>query len=171
MLKKVIPNQPQPELLGQEAKKEPEILELKEEDIKLTIPESKLKYGQNLKKLNGFREKRKNLKHQILLNEFIDEVENALSIFDEADKKYDRKLIQYICQIAEDVFTEKKMGEYKKQAVISVSKKYFDNNEKLVESLLEDSLCFIKKSTLYRRNKKRLLRGVFFVFKIVKNIF
>lgn len=176
MLKKVVQNSVQnPETraytLGsdtQTSSNTPVNLTLTQKDVKpIEIPDYKVK-GYSLKNIKGYREKRKALKNQKEYEEFISQVEAALSIFDNSDKKYDVNVLEVIMQIAEDVFiSDKKMGQLKFDACVYVAKRFFNDDEELVSILLEQLLPKIKKSSLYRRNKKRVRRFFLYIGQLV----
>ncbi len=145
-------------------------LTLTQKDVKtIEIPDYKVKGYNNLKNIKGYREKRKALKNQKEYEEFITQVEAALSIFENADKKFDINVLEVIIQLAEDIFiSDKKMGQIKKDAVVYVTKRFFnDNDDELVSILLEQLLPKIKKISLYRSNKKRIRRFFLYIGQLV----
>lgn len=138
------------------------------ENVGLAIPSDvppKELFGSNLKNLNGYREMRKKIKLQRLEAEFISQTSSMLNLFHTKEKHYDYKCVQYIVQLAEDYFvSHPKLGEIKERAVVASIKKFYNDDEELVKSIIQMVLPSIKKSTLMRRSVNNI---VFFLSAIV----
>ena len=128
------------------------------------VPPKEL-FGSNLKNLNGYREMRKKIKLQRLEAEFISQTSSMLNLFHTNEKHYDYKCVQYIVQLAEDYFvSHPKLGEVKERAVIASIKKFYNDDDELVKSIIQMVLPSIKKSTFMRRTVNNV---VFFLSAIV----
>lgn len=103
-------------------------------------------------KLHDSRKRAKGLVH---IADFAQKVKSDLDSFSVAEGHYDHDLVLKICDIAELFFMDKGCGDVKKEAVISVLLPYFNNDRELIGKIIEFIFPMIKKSTLYRRNKKR----------------
>lgn len=126
--------------------------------IPVEIPPKHL-FNSNLKDLQGFRDMRKNLKIKNSLYEFISETAKILDLFSSKDRKYDAKLVQFVCEMAENFFVSHiKMGAIKEEAVIEVVKKFYNNDVELVKSIIQLVLPFVKKTNALRRLKFRVTR-------------
>lgn len=124
----------------------------------------KLLFNSDLKELKGFREMRITLKQNLMYCDFVESLSNVLDLFDNTQRKYDHDIVQFVCQSAEDAFiSHKQMGLLKKKAVVEICKRYFNDDAELVSKIIEIVLPNIIKSSLYRRNKKRLSNCFFFV--------
>ena len=111
-------------------------------------------------KLYDSRKKLKGLAH---IADFAKKVKSDLESFSIADGHYDHDLVLKICNVAEMFFMDKGSGEIKKEAVISVLAPYFNNDRELVDKIIEFVFPMVTKSTLFRRNKKRLWNGLIIV--------
>ena len=138
---------------------------LEAENVVLGVPSSPPKdvppkelFGSNLKNLNGYREMRKKIKLQRLEAEFISQTSNMLTLFHTKEKHYDYKCVQYIVQLAEDYFvSHPKLGEIKERAVIASIKKFYNDDEELVKSIIQMVLPSIKRSTFLRRTANNVV--------------
>lgn len=127
----------------------------KTNELKKEIPPNEL-FGMSLKKIDGYRDLRVNMKQNNELLEFINGFDNILQIFDVNDKHFDSKIVQFVAQSAEWFFVRKKCGELKEKAVIEVVKKYFNHDELLVKTIIKLVFPLIKKCSIYRRYKKKV---------------
>lgn len=116
------------------------------------LPTSKL----NLGSIKGYTEKKKNLKLLKMKQDVVDELASALDIFDPEEINLNHTAVLFCAQIVEDIFTKSKQGELKKEIVIEVCKRFFNDDDALVNMVLELVFDKIIKTTLYRRNKERI---------------
>ena len=134
--------------LGEDDVVESETSQQKEKEYK-QIPKSV--FGQSLKELEGYDDKRKELKSNKMEQTFIDEIGDILAMFDTKDKKYDSKTLLWVANCAENYFTKAKSGVMKEKAVVKLVKQYYNDDEDLVKATLQLILPKVKKSsTLYR---------------------
>lgn len=110
---------------------------------------------------------RKRAKGLIHIADFAQKVKSDLESFSIAEGHYDHDLVLKMCDVAEFFFMDKGCGDVKKEAVISVLLPYFNNDRELVSKIIEFVFPMVTKSTLFRRNKKRLWNG----FVVVVNFF
>lgn len=126
------------------------------EDVK--IPD-KYFMGSNLKSIlpDDYRTKRKDIKHDKYVRYWECEINNILDVYDKDADKYHIQLVKSIMQIVEDyVIFDTKTGKMKKAIVKNICLKFFDENEKLLDAIIEDQLHNIVHSTLFRRLMARL---------------
>ena len=120
--------------------------------------------GASLKDLDGYRDLRKQKKIEKLENDFVSELSKVMKLFENDEKKYDSQVVQFVAQLAEHFFiTHKKMGDSKERAVIQVVKKFYNNDEELVRSIIKLILPLIKKTNILRRTSSRLQRLFLYV--------
>jgi len=131
-------------------------------DIK-PLPQSKL----NLGSIKGYTEKKKNIKLLKMKQDVIEELFNALNIFDPEEINLNHTAVLFCAQIVEDIFTKPKQGELKKEIVVEVCKQFFNNDEALVNMVLELVFEKIIKTTFYRRNKERIKNGLCWLLNMV----
>ncbi len=137
------PMQPEPEQKDEQIEEVPERY-FQYTDVKLLHPE--------------FAIRRKNVKLHKMEDEFVNEMSKVLSVFSPYKDQYDFSLILLLCQVAEDFFIDRGCGETKKRAVIKVASQFFDSNEILLCNVVELMIKSIERSTLFKRNKTRILK-------------
>ena len=118
-----------------------------------TIPISKF----DLSSVSGYSQKRASMKQQAQICECIAELKHALAIFDPHEIKLNHSLVLFVSQIVEDIFTKPGLGSIKRDIVTEVCKEYFDNNPELVHMVLDLVFEKIIKTSLFRRNKSRVV--------------
>jgi len=113
-----------------------------------------------LKELSKLRESRKKVKGILHIADFAQKVKSDLKSLSVEDGKYEHSLVLKACDIAELFFMDKGCGDIKREAVISVLLPYFKNDAELIAKIIEFIYPMIHKSTIIRRNKKRLWSGL-----------
>ena len=99
-----------------------------------------------------YADKRRDIKHNKYALYWSNEIDNLISVYNETDDKYHIKLVNSIMQICEDyVIYTSKSGSTKRDIVLKVCKKFFNNDEKLLTAIIENELKNIIHSTLFRR--------------------
>ena len=122
------------------------------------LPPKKILNNSNLKKLKSYRNLRKNIKSQNEESEFISQLTDVLNLFDENEVHYDPDVLVLIMQIAENWFLGKKDGEKRKRNVIIVAKRFFDENEELVNKMIEIVLPRVMQNKYIERNLKKFVK-------------
>ena len=110
--------------------------------------------GSNLKTMmpHDYREKRKSIKNDKYVQYWESQINDLLSVYNSEDDKYHIELVKSIMQITEDfVIFDSKTGPMKKAIVMNICLKFFDDNHKLLNAVIEDQLKNIVHSTLFRR--------------------
>lgn len=121
-------------------------------------------YNANLKDISGYRDLRRDIKIKEMQDEFIKETKKIMCLFESDTKKYDHKLVLYLCQLCEHHFiSHKKMGKTKKLCVVEVLKKFYNDDEELISSIIELVLPQIKKSTLVSRMQSRTVKFFYII--------
>jgi hypothetical protein len=101
---------------------------------------------------------RKKIKLHRLEAEFISQTSSILNLFHSKEKQYDYKCVQYIVQLAEDYFvSHPKLGKIKERGVIAFIKKFYNDDDELVKSIIQMVLSSIKKSTFMRRTANNVV--------------
>lgn len=130
----------------------------------LSVPAKNILNNTNVKNLKNFRVIRRNVKQQILKQEFITQVSSVLDLFNKDDNTYETEIVSFVCGVAEEFFiTHKKMGDIKEASVIEVCKQYFNHDEKLVKTIIALVLPSVPKTNILRRNKQRIINFFFTV--------
>lgn len=131
------------------------------------IPKSRF----DLKSIKGFTEKKKQLKILRLQQNAIEELSKSFEIFDKSELHLNHTLVQFTCQIVEDLFCKKQQGKFKEEVVLEVCKPYFNGDPELVRMVIELVFDRVTKTTMWRRNVSRVKEwGVFFGKMIFPNI-
>ena len=102
-------------------------------------------------KLKKVQVRRKALKLEHAKVEFQEQVNKALSLFDKNEDIYDTDIIMLCCEIAENFFIERGMGEIKHECVVKSCLQYFDNNEKIIEKFIDLVLPNVEQVRMRRR--------------------
>lgn len=128
-----------------------------------SLPPTKL----NLGNIKGYNEKKKTLKLLKLKQDVAIELRAALDIFDPDEINLNHTAVLFCCQIVEDIFTKSKQGDLKKDIVVDVCKKFFNNDTALVEMVIELVFEKIIKTTLFRRNKEAIKNALSWLLNMV----
>jgi len=134
-------------------KKDLQVLHLKKLDRKC---KSNILQNVNMKKLKGYKDIKKESKMAQMEDDFVNAFKEELDIFDVNERKYDKAIVEFCIQAAEDIFIGKKMGDIKLKNVVKVCLPFFDNNANLVKVFIEDNLHNIIESNVFRRNRMRI---------------
>ncbi len=118
-----------------------------------TKPSSKL----DLNSIKGYSQKRKTLKLLKMKEDCKTELTNALNIFDPHEINLNHTAVLFCAQIVEDIFCKPKQGLIKEEIVVEVCKKHFNEDPELVKMVLELIFEKVIKTSLFRRNKERIL--------------
>lgn len=119
----------------------------------------------DLSSVKGYNQKRASIKQQLLISDSIAELKHALSIFDSAEIQLNHSLVLFVSQIVEDIFTKKGSGNIKRAVVVEVCKEYFNESPDLVHMVIDLVFEKIIKTSLFRRNKSRMMNIFFWVSK------
>lgn len=151
MPRKITINENSVEVLGaskEEKTQQQEECKIPEED---EIPPRYI-LNTNIKgKLRKVQTRRKALKLEHAKVEFQEQVQKALSLFDKNEDVYDTDIIALVCEIAENFFIERGMGEVKRECVVKACLKFFDNNEKIIDKFIDLVLPSIEQVRTRRR--------------------
>ena len=114
----------------------------------------------DLNSIKGYSQKRKTLKLLKMKEECKAEISNALNIFDPHEINLNHTAVLFCAQIVEDIFCKPKSGAIKEEIVIECCKKYFNEDPELVKMVLELVFEKVIKTSLFRRNKERILNAL-----------
>lgn len=120
----------------------------------------------NVKGLEGLEVKLKDMKLKNYQHEFITEMDKILQLYDEKELKYNERFVLFVMEEVEKYILKSKSGEAKKQLVIEVCKKYFNNDPDLVELVIK--LVF-EKLPQVKFLKRQGLKLVRFFLKVKQN--
>jgi hypothetical protein len=126
--------------------------------VEAKIPEKYFMLSNLKNKLPDYADRRRNVKNAQYQDYWSSQINELLSVYDENQgDKYHLKLTRAIMQIVEDyLIYAPKLGSCKKYICMNILKRFFDNNEELLSSIIEDQLQFIEHSTLLRRLMARI---------------
>ena len=96
----------------------------------------------------------------IQIADFANKVKSDLMSYPVSEGHYDHMLVLKMCDIAEMFFVAHGCGDVKREAVINVLLPYFNNDKELISKIIEFIFPQVRKSSLYRRNKKRIWESV-----------
>lgn len=111
----------------------------------------------DLNSIKGYSQKRKMLKLIKMKEDCKAELTGALNIFDPHEITLNHTAVLFCAQIVEDIFCKPKQGHIKEEIVIAVCKQHFNDDPELVKMVLELIFDKIIKTSLFRRNKERIL--------------
>lgn len=121
--------------------------------IKKEVPQLNFKY-----KLNGLDDKLRNIKINNLQSDFIDQMQQILSLYDDNDLKYSHELILFVMNEVERFILKSKSGQSKKQLTIECCKPYFDNNIEILEVIIELIFPKLKQVKFLKRQGLKIVR-------------
>ena len=124
-----------------------------EEVCEVHVPPKRI-HNRDLKQLKGFRELRKNAKHQNLKSSVIAQLKKE--VYNETnypvdEYKYDRDLVLDCMTLVENIFLESKSGEAKMECVCDVLKPYFVDDAELVKRFIEVQFPKLAQANTVRR--------------------
>jgi hypothetical protein len=108
--------------------------------------------------LEGLETKLKLLKLDNYKSQFIGEIQNVLSLYEDDELKYNYQFVEFIMCEVEKFILKKKSGQTKKQIVIEICKKYFNNDEKLVEMVINLVFHKLPQIKFFKRQGMKLVR-------------
>ena len=108
--------------------------------------------------LEGLETKLKLLKLDNYKSQFIGEIQNILSLYEDDELKYNYQFVEFIMCEVEKFILKKKSGQTKKQIVIEICKKYFNNDEKLVEMVINLVFHKLPQIKFFKRQGMKLVR-------------
>jgi hypothetical protein len=111
--------------------------------------------------LEGLETKLKLLKLDNYKSQFIGEIQNVLSLYEDDELKYNYQFVEFIMCEVEKFILKKKSGQTKKQIVIEICKKYFNNDEKLVEMVINLVFHKLPQIKFFKRQGMKLVRFFF----------
>lgn len=120
----------------------------------------------NTKNLEGLETKLQNIKICNYQSDFVTEIQKILNLYSDDELKYNHKFVLFVMQEVERFILKKKSGENKKDLVIQVCQKYFNNDPDLVEMVID--LVFEKLSQVkfFKRQGLKLMR---FFLKVMRS--
>ena len=120
----------------------------------------------NTKNLDNLENKLKDMKLNNYKYEFFNEIEKVLNLYNDDELKYNENFVFFVMTEVEKYILKSKSGDSKKQLVIHVCSKYFNNDDQIVELII--NLLFYKLSQV-KFIKRQSLKIVRFFLKIKRN--
>lgn len=120
----------------------------------------------NIDELDGLHDKLRNMKINNYQNEFINEMNKILILYDDNELKYNAKFVLFIMEQVERYLLKPKCGQSKKQLVIEVCKKYFNNDPDLVDVIINLMFDQLKQVKFLKRQALKIIR---FFLKVRQN--
>jgi len=126
-------------------------------------PSARVGSRTDMKKLKGFNQKRKEMKHLKFKNDYISSMKAELEVLDDVEaRKYDADTILFLMESVESEFIQSGgLGDLKREAVIELALPYFNNDVELVNVFIDMKFKEVKQATLLRRMQMKLM--AFFV--------
>ena len=129
--------------------------------VKKDIPTINFSYT-----LNGLEDKLRNIKITNSQSDFLDQIQQILSLYDDSELHYNHELVLFVMNEVERYILKSKSGDSKKQLTIECCKKYFDNNTEILEVIIEILFPQVKQVKFIKRQGLKLIR---FFLKIVQS--
>lgn len=120
----------------------------------------------NIKGLDGLETRLKNMKLVNYQHDFITEIDKVLKLYDDTELKYSEKLVLFVMNEVEQYILKPKSGEAKKELVIEICKKYFDDKPSLVELIIRLVFRELSQVKFLKRQGLKLIR---FFLKVRQN--
>lgn len=112
----------------------------------------------NTNNLDGLNDKLQNLKICNYQSDFLNEIQKVLNLYDDAELKYNDKLVLFVMQEAEQFILKPKSGKAKSRLVIESVKKYFNDDEQLVQLVIKLVFDRLSQVKFIKRQGLKLLR-------------
>lgn len=112
-------------------------------------------------KLDGLDEKVLSLKLRKYSNDFQTSLEQVLNLYPVEQLKYSSHLVSFVMHEVERFILKPKSGTVKRQLVINCVKKYFDNNEEIVNLVIDLLFKDLKQIKFIKRQFFKLCRFFF----------
>jgi hypothetical protein len=116
------------------------------------------KLNVNIQGFEGLESKLKLLKLGNYKTQFIAEIQNVLSLYEDDELKYNYQFVEFIMCEVEKFLLKKKSGHIKKQIVVEICKRYFNNDEKLVEMVIDLVFHKIPQVKFLKRQGLKIIR-------------
>lgn len=111
---------------------------------------------------------RENIKLNNKKQLFLNSMEELLKYYNQDEFKYNHTLLLCLMQSCEDFFAGKRgKGQLKKETVIQAAMKFFDNNEQLISTIIEEQMPKLTQCRYWRGWKIKI---VTFFSKLVPTI-
>ena len=112
----------------------------------------------NVKGLDGLETRLKNMKLINYQHDFINEIDKVLKLYDDPELKYSEKLVLFVMSEVEQYILKPKSGNTKKELVIEICKKYFNDDPVLVELIIKLVFRELSQVKFIKRQGLKLLR-------------
>ncbi len=120
----------------------------------------------NINNLEGLDQKIKNLKLTNYQHEFIQEIEKVLLLYEDNELKYNDRFVLFVMDEVEKFILKSKSGKAKKDLVIEICKKYFNDDPTLVELVIKLVFKELSQVQFIKRQGLKLVR---FFLKVKRN--
>jgi hypothetical protein len=120
----------------------------------------------NTQHLEGLEDKVQKLKLCNYQSDFLTEINKILYLYDDSELKYNAKFVLFVMNEVEKFILKKQSGEAKKNLVVEVCKKYFNDDSDLVIMVINLVFEKLQQVKFFKRQGLKLLR---FFAKIKRN--
>jgi hypothetical protein len=120
----------------------------------------------NTQNLEGLEDKVQKLKLCNYQSDFLTEINKILYLYDDSELKYNAKFVLFVMNEVEKFILKKKSGEAKKNLVVEVCKKYFNDDSDLVLMVIDLVFEKLQQVKFFKRQGLKLIR---FFAKIKRN--
>lgn len=120
----------------------------------------------NLSGLENLEDKIKGLKLLNYQHEFVSEMNKVLSLYELNELKYNYHFVLFVMNEAERFILKRKSGEAKNKLVTEVCKKYFNDDEEIVQMIITLLFNQLKQVKFLKRQGLKLIR---FFLKVRQN--
>lgn len=120
----------------------------------------------NINNLEGLDQKIKDLKLTNYQHEFIQEIEKVLLLYEDSELKYNDRFVLFVMDEVEKFILKSKSGKAKKDLVIEICKKYFNDDPTLVELVIKLVFKELSQVQFIKRQGLKLVR---FFLKVKRN--
>lgn len=112
----------------------------------------------NTNNLDGLNDKLKNIKLNNSQSDFESEIQQILSLYSDDELKFSYKLVLFVMTEVEKFILEPKSGDAKKNLVISVCQKYFNDDPELVNMVINLVFRDLPQVKFFKRQALKVVR-------------
>ena len=112
----------------------------------------------NTNNLDGLNEKLQNLKICNYQSDFLNEIQKVLNLYDNSELKYNDNLVLFVMNEVENFILKPKSGKAKEKLVIESVKKYFNDDEELVQLVIKLVFNKLSQVKFWKRQSLKFLR-------------
>jgi hypothetical protein len=112
----------------------------------------------DVSKLESLNSKLNDIKQSNKSNDFIEQINHVLDLFDVDDLKYSHEIVFFVMTESEKFLLVSKSGEQKKDIVVDVCKRFFNDDPALVRLVVELLIHKLPQVKMFGRIVRRVYR-------------